>query len=340
MAIVGWILLSIILLLITVILLVLFFPIFYRLEFRKTALTQESSFVSEKADEQQRSVSTLTLSVPVECSVKVSWLFGLIRALFDYPKPCKPIVKVAFFTVFGKEGKQKAQKKKGKSETPAADLGELVGADHKNEQDKAEALQTDGADETEVDQAFLDTADDASREPEETQQTDDYEGSDSTAASATASVRNAKAEGTNKKGKLKSLRDRISKEAHFYHALWLEEDTKPFVKDTLTRVLHILKNVMPRSIRGRVLFGAGSPDVTGYVYGGYCVGSSMFPKRICLCLEPDFERQVFEGEVVIKGHFMVFTLILDGLRVFFDRRLKKIRRKIKHHQNKMKSAIS
>ena len=355
MAIVGWILLSILGFLLFLLLLILFFPISYRIMGKKSSQTASNQVVivkENKTESHQLESSVAGLKLPIEASAKVSWLFGLIRAMFDYPSPCKLIVKIGCFTILGKnKGKKKpslqgasydasSQEEESKeTESHVKDDTEANPEDHPNVNPEInpEDNQKDDPDINPEDnhKKDPDTNPKADSDNDSNNNSDENSGVDvHETVSEKANDKSGNKNGSHKKTDIRQLKEKILKEYQFYHNLWLEKDTKPFLKDALKRILHILRNLMPRSIRGNLLFGAASPDVTGYLYGGYCVASTIFPKKLNLSFTPDFERQVLEGEVLIKGHFNVFTILLDGLRIFFDKRLKKIRRKLKNHMKK------
>lgn len=310
MAVIGWILLGILGFILFLLILILFFPISYRIEGKKG------------------------VSDPASLSAKAWWLFGFIRAIFNYPKPGKPIVKVLFFTVFGKEKKRIGQDDQGKAESQTQQTDQ-AGAD---EQAMPNGQGTDGR-----------TKADGLAGTDGQQQTDGLADKDSQASptdqsESTQAKENGKDEKTEvphagkRKGfldKLRNAKKRISAEYHFYKKLWEAEDTKPFVKETLARIFHILKNLLPRKLSGSLRFGAASPDITGYIFGIYCIISSYFSKKFRFSFDPDFENEVLEAEIRIDGHFCVFVLLWDGLRIFFDRRLRKIKKRIEHHQDKM-----
>ena len=303
MVIVGYILLGILILLLCILLALFFFPISYRVEGKKGT----EGFALK---------------------ARVKWLFGFVRAAFDLPEPGNPIVKVAFFTVVGKE--KNARKKPSKHEK---DPGEAnTGGDGK------EAETDDTVPDSQAENGETDT--DPRVENGKPSTNSKAENSKTEAAflaeNHEAEGDDAPADSKNKSDKKKKSGFSLSKlkeEYDFYRELWEEEDTKPFVKDALLRVLHLLKNLFPRKIRGWITFGAASPDVTGYVYGLYCVCKSLWPKRVLLELTPDFTDQVLEAHFLVKGHFTVFTIVLDALKIWFDKRLKKIRKSLDEHKN-------
>ena len=245
-------------------------------------------------------------------SAKVKWLFGFVRMLFDYPEPNTPILKLAFFTLLGKKKNKKAKDDKAKP------LSESEGYKPSDENSKPSEVKSDGS---------LESSE-SSEAAEATEASENPESDDAKETSGEeSSPKKEKVPINEKLSKLKS--DFI-----FYKELWEDGNTKPLLKAVLARVFHVLKNLLPRKIHGKLIFGAATPDTTGYVYGGYVVLRTLYPKRLFLELTPDFEKQILEGELLIKGHFSIFTIVWDGLRILFDKRLKILRRKLKERSEK------
>ena len=80
-----------------------------------------------------------------------------------------------------------------------------------------------------------------------------------------------------------------------------------------------MKSVWPGHIRADILFGTGSPDTTGYLYGAYCMLSPML--RADICVTPDFEEAVLRAEFDISGHIAVWVLAVNAGRIALDKRL-------------------
>ena len=321
MAVVGWILLGIVLLLLFLLLTVLFLPICYR--------------VIVKMDQNGLSVKA-----------KGNWFFHLIRVYFDYPEPKKPIIKIAWFTLSKKKEKNKNPKKKKEADSEKNEaIAELTAAS--SEQIKSDDIISEensseenaSAESIPEESKFNENSDkDASFETNPSKETASEEPPQQETSSEAES--DSKDNGKKKKKEKKPFKETIQKlldDFRYYKELWEDGNTKPFVKDALSRVLHILKNLMPRKIKGYVLFGAASPDITGYVFGAYSVCSTLYPKRFFITLEPDFEKKVLEGDLIIKGHFCIFTLLFDGLRILFDKRLKLLRKKLDARKNPEKA---
>ena len=341
MAVVGWILLGIVLLLLFLLLTILFLPICYR--------------VIVKMDQNGLSVKA-----------KGTWFFYLIRVFFDYPEPKKPIIKIAWFTLSKKKEKAKKPKdKKADTSNNSKDtLNQAQEITNASEEDKSSSDKDDvlaeisGASSEHTASEKTSSIDDASvNSPEESiteESTTEESSSEENLSEVTSSTevredsketdksvedqpkQESETDSNDNDKKKKPFKETVQKlldDIKYYKELWEDGNTKPFVKDALSRVLHILKNLMPRKIKGYVLFGAASPDVTGYVFGAYSVCRTLYPKRFFLTLEPDFEQKVLEGDLIIKGYFCVFTLLFDALRILFDKRLKVLRKKLDARKN-------
>lgn len=332
LAVVGRILLGILIFLLAVILLLLFFPISYE--------------VSGELGEEKKDVT-----------VRVRWLFGFVRFFMTLPKPATPTLKVLWFSILGKKDSDKKKKKPTKKskqsngQEPAEDAKpESQSETAQDELDQNQTMQ----DVTQGEHGSGDAKHPSEvneEAPGDTETTSELTDATSNASETVSESDKPAQEGHNfgkkkkkekksenkKPGTKKPLKEKVGElieEIKFYKALWEDGNTKPFVQAALAKVLHLLKNLLPRKIRGRILFGAASPDITGYVYGGYTVLRSLYPKRFkAFTFTPDFERKILEGELFVKGWFMLFTVIWDALRILLDKRFKILRKKWKAHKN-------
>ena len=316
LAVVGRILLGIFIFLLAVILLLLFFPISYE--------------VTGELGSEEKSVTA-----------RVRWLFGFVRFWIVLPKPATPMLKVLWFSIMGKKD---SKKDKGKKQPKKK--GQKSKDEEKKQENESDLNAPQGEQASEANGQGIEAAETAGEPNEsasenaETIKTEDENSSaeDSSEEPKKRKKKKKEKKSEDKKPKSKKpLKEKISElieEIKFYKALWEDGNTKPFVQAALAKVLHLLKNLLPRKIRGKILFGAASPDVTGYAYGGYTVLKSLYPKRFkAFAFTPDFERQILEGELFIKGWFMLFTVIRDALRILLDKRFKILRKKWKAHKN-------
>lgn len=238
--------------------------------------------------------------------VRVAWLFGLVRLLFLYPEPGKLQMQIAFITL------RKFQRKRG---------GGI--SRRKSPENKEESASGPGT--VREDSEMADAV--PSREvsdPEESPKTSEKE----TEQKDTEKKKNK----NKKKASFSDIRSKIRSEAEFYLGLWGQDATKALVAEMFLRLGRIVKNVFPVKVRGRLLFGASSPDITGYVYAGYSILSTKFPRRFSLAFEPDFQKEVLEGDILIAGRVMLFTVLWNSLRILLDKRLHRLWKTVNQHR--------
>ena len=343
----GILLLCILGLAIAFVLLVLFFPICYK--------------ISGKKDAEQMSIH-----------VRASWLLGFLRVCFDYPDPGKLLIKLLFFTVFdsGKESGGKAEKdSKGnsvkaakkkekrkkhrkrseaeedqrtaagegqKSAMSLADEGATpygpptesgipekehpAQSEEKRPQPTAEQEQETNPEKTQHEQTNISKNESENSEPEQEMPED--------SPFFFKKFKKIKYTFRSIYDKIKNIWENIS----YYIELLQEEETKLLFSHVVFRLGKLLRSIRPRQVRGRVLFGTGSPDTTGYAYGMYgmlwpVLGNSFL-------VTPDFTRAVLEGDICLSGRITVFTILWNGLGILLDKKLKRFIRKMKAGRTK------
>ena len=78
-----------------------------------------------------------------------------------------------------------------------------------------------------------------------------------------------------------------------------------FTKDN---VLHLLKKIKPKFLKGDIRFGTGDPCSTGELLGAVAVARGLFAFDINIV--PDFEEKVLEGNIKAKGGIRISTLLI------------------------------
>lgn len=89
-----------------------------------------------------------------------------------------------------------------------------------------------------------------------------------------------------------------------------------------THLKRVLRSILPRRFRLYLKFGTYDPALTGCLLGLISIfyaipGNSMV-------IEADFEHTVINGNFEIKGRIFVFVLVYHGIRVYLDKRVKKL----------------
>lgn len=86
-------------------------------------------------------------------------------------------------------------------------------------------------------------------------------------------------------------------------------------------VLYFLKKAAPKKVTGTVRFGFNDPALTGETLGILGMIYGKLPKD--LSIQPDFEQEILQGDVRMKGSFQAVTAAGIALRLFRDQNLRK-----------------
>ena len=113
-----------------------------------------------------------------------------------------------------------------------------------------------------------------------------------------------------------------------------DPETRGLLRHAGNRIGHILKSLRPRKLELTARIGTGSPDTTGYLYGIYGMILPQLGKDICIT--PDFEQAILEGNFKTSGHFTLACVLFHTICLLMDKRLKLLQHKIRQFQNKEK----
>ena len=100
----------------------------------------------------------------------------------------------------------------------------------------------------------------------------------------------------------------------------LLESTRTAFSSCWTQLVFLLKRISPRRIRGWIHFGMEDPALTRQILGGISVFFGCWPRK--LKLQPDFQQQVLEGEVDIRGHLHLITAVKIIWKIWRDENIK------------------
>lgn len=126
--------------------------------------------------------------------------------------------------------------------------------------------------------------------------------------------------------KIKRIRSEIS----FYKKLWQDPETQGLLRHAGKRMGRILQRLRPKKLKITATVGTGSPDTTGYAYALY---GMLLPKLGSgICITPDFEQAILEGNFQASGHFTLFALLFHAVSLVLDKRLRLLIRRLKKHR--------
>lgn len=265
LSIIGIILLILLATVIALFLLVLLFPVSY-----------EAS--GEKSKDAMRA------------SVKARWLFGILRARYDYPEPGRFVVKLLWINILDSESQKSTAKKEDRS-VPVHEEANTSPSDIKQVEVSEDNIARNNGDEEESEKSPL------------------WE-------KIIYTIRKIC-------DKIKDIYETVT----YYIGILKEEDTKELLAHILYRMFRILKSIRPLKIAGTLQIGTGSPDTTGYIMALYGMLSPHLGKN--LSVTPNFEDKILEGNLYIKGHITLGVLVYHMIRVVLDRRLRVFIKKIK-----------
>jgi len=296
LAILGFVLLCILGFVLVVVLAVLLVPVRYRIRLQK-----EDGWQKEK----------------LHIDIRAGWLLGLLRVRMKLPEPRLMRVKLLCFTLFDpdkkkddKESEKKRRPKKGKDKS---------GKDRpKKKPPKGPEAQTK---EQQPETAPV-------QEPEEANaQEPDAEKKQGPIARLRALFQKILYTIRSICDKIKAI---FEAKNYYLELLGSEEFANSFMfaRDKLFKVL---KHVLPRRLKGEILFGMKEPDQTGYVLGIISIirGLRGYDK---LNIRADFEREVMEANLYCGGRIRLITLVLIGLQVYFNKDLRGIIKKFKREE--------
>ena len=107
----------------------------------------------------------------------------------------------------------------------------------------------------------------------------------------------------------------------------LEENVK--ARESIWRELKFLwKHSRPRKADLTLHFGFEDPSWTGQCMGVLSILNVWYPGRIFL--KPEFEQEIFEGTLYIKGHMMLAVPLLSVFRLWRDENVMKMYRRFRH----------
>ncbi len=339
--IIGILILVILALLLVIIGVVLFVPIRYRVNGKKDA---ESLYIK----------------------AEVYWLLHLFRLKAVYPEPGQVIAKILWFTVYDskkednaekskKEKKQKAKKEKTKKKDKKKDKKKEK-TDFETKEFENKEVPQNKTDRLETKSAKIESAGTESTKIE-SMKTEGAE-SESLERILSQETEQETEQEEPKKGKIREIIDKIKaliqkvldifknirytigkfcdkiKEIwaniQYYAEVLKEDETKRAFLMCKQQLYKIWKNIRPSKLKAKLKIGTGQPDTTGYILAVHgmlypLIGNNVF-------IEPDFENQVYEGTIFIKGRITVFVLLWAAIKLYFDEDIKHFLKRIKREE--------
>lgn len=295
----GLILLFLILFLLLVLFLILFVPIRYRIRAQRDAQTAQE--------------------IPVDAKIKVTWLLHAVSAAFHYPTEAYLRVKVLGITIFRSDRKKEDKKKKTKKKTPEKEAAASVQKPEeksaeetirKEEEKPPKASDTSG-EEKKIDLNPEQASGEAPKEEEKRTIAGFF-------SSLFRILRNIKYTILKIYDKIKH----IVRNIRYYLAVIKSETFQRAYKVCSTQIVRLLKGILPKKLEGTLRIGTGDPAGTGQVMAVYGILYPLLGDNIAIT--PDFEEQVIEGRLNIKGKITVFCILKTAWIIYFNKDLRRV----------------
>lgn len=100
-----------------------------------------------------------------------------------------------------------------------------------------------------------------------------------------------------------------------------EEENKKTLKLIKRQALKILRHLCPTRLEGTIRFGLEDPYTMGKILTAVSFLYPLYGAR--LILTPDFDQNILEGEIKLRGRIRIGTLLAAALRILFNKNFRK-----------------
>ena len=114
----------------------------------------------------------------------------------------------------------------------------------------------------------------------------------------------------------------IVRNIRYYLAVIKSETFQRAYKVCSTQIVRLLKGILPKKLEGTLRIGTGDPASTGQVMAVYGILYPLLGDNIAIT--PDFEEQVIEGRLNIKGKITVFCILKTAWIIYFNKDLRRV----------------
>lgn len=292
----GIILLSLAGILILLILLILFVPVRYRI------------YAERKPDK-----------MPFLVRLKVTWLLHLLNVHFDYPDAAYVKVRLGCFTLFRSD----RAKAKGKSKQETEESGQASAKKETVSSDKAalkaeEAAETSLKAEIKPDSEAEKKAEGFSFEEEKERETDEEPSVKAFFKKFFDLLRNLRYTIAQICDKIK----KIVKNIKYYIKVISSPKFKSAFRLCGTQAGALIRHICPKKIKGSLRIGTGDPAGTGQALAVYGMLYPFLGEQITVT--PDFEQQIVEGELLVKGRITLLRLVRCAWIIYFNKNLRQV----------------
>ena len=112
-----------------------------------------------------------------------------------------------------------------------------------------------------------------------------------------------------------------------WRTLWNEESTLAALHFLTEKGRKLIRDVLPRKIRGSITFGCEDPALTGQILGAVAIAYPLYGKGVAVY--PRFEEKILEGQLQMKGRIVVACLLWQAWKIYRNPDVRKTLKKIR-----------
>lgn len=300
----GIIFVSVLGILIVVVCFALFVPVRYRGDF-----SAADTDVSEKK--------------AVSAKFRATWLLYLVRVYISYEETARVRVKLLFFTLMDTAKEKKAKRRKKEREKKEDRTEEDAESTPKED---AESTPEEKEENTEsAPEENTESIPEEKRENGAEQQESEDDGTDEKERRPKKEKKNIKTIISNILQTIRDFCDKlkgIKEKAEKIEELWIS-DHMAKSRSLLGRQLAcLLRHTKPKKLEGYIRFGFDDPSTTGYAMAVYGILYPIWSPK--LDLYPDFEKQVLDCHILIKGKIRVWHFVRAALRLILSKDVRRV----------------
>lgn len=306
----------------------------------------------------------------ISAKFRGTWLLRFVRVYVTYEEAVRVQVKLFFFTFLDTAKEKRPGKRRRKREKPERKKDGGAETEREEEEKKPDSLQEASSGEQEREsgaepgeqvresgkepgererESGKESAKEAGERAEETFReaaSDEKAGAEERKRADTAGGENGR-QGRRRKREKKSIKSifsnilqtirnfcdklrGIKEKAGRLEELWAS-DHMVRSRGLLGRQLgYLLRHTKPKELSGYIRFGFEDPSATGYAMAAYGILYPIWSPK--LSVEPDFERQVLECHILIKGRIRVWHFVRAALRMILSKDVRRVIRDVKSLQ--------
>lgn len=119
----------------------------------------------------------------------------------------------------------------------------------------------------------------------------------------------------------------IKEKAEKIEALWISDHMVSSRSLLGKQLLYLIRHTKPKNLSGYLRFGFDDPSTTGYAMALYGILYPIWSPK--LSVEPDFERQILDCHILIKGKIRVWHFVRVVLRMVLSGDVRRVIKEVK-----------